>query len=155
MPNLQTNQVLTGSARTIVILNDEGQRVVGRGSNFTWREEYELYPVDEYGVNGVNEIAQGRMKAGTGSIATYYIYDQQNELPSRASFLHQTFTILEVSTEDDNKVLNLFKGVRFSSVGGEAGSTDVYKVNAEVMYTDRLKPSELEDAQQSYPLSAG
>ncbi len=150
MADLQKDRVITGSARTIIILDEQDQRVLGRGSNFSWKEEYELYPVDEYGINGINEIAQGRMKAGTGTIATYYIYNQQNTLPSRQSFLHKTYTILEVSTEDDSLVLNMFKGVRFSSLGGEAGATDLYKVNAEVMYTDRLNPAELEDGQKAY-----
>ena len=129
----------TGSALRVVI-KDRNNRIIGRGSNFSWTDTFEQYPVDEYGKNGVDEYATGRM-LGSGTLGSFFVPIQELDYPTRESFLSKgPFTITtEVAPgrPSEGAEINEFRGVKFTQISGAFGPTGLVARNCAFVYTER------------------
>ncbi len=133
------HSAFTGSALRVVI-KDKSNKIIGRGSNFSWTDTFEQYPVDEYGKTGVDEYAPGRM-LGSGTLGSFFVPKQELEYPSRENFLSKgPFTITtEVAPgrPSEGAEISEFRGVRFTQVAGSFGPTGLVARNCALVYTER------------------
>lgn len=113
----------TGAAIQVVILDEEDPTVVviGATTGINSGDDFEAVPVEEAGNEGVDEIAQGRHTV-SGSIPAFWTPAWNDALPTRASFIGRTYTLIEKIAEGRDGagvVVNAYTGCRITRVSGQ------------------------------------
>jgi hypothetical protein len=154
MPVLDFNQRShSGAGLQAIILNADGEKILGRGTNFTYNDNIEVNSVKEWGKRRVMEFVPGQME-GSGSLGTLFIADVKDNLPSTDDFIELgPYTILLVVAEgrpNAGTVMDQFEDVWFTVVGGQFGAAGLAAKNVNFVYGRRIKGKDIQGV--SYPV---
>lgn len=154
MPYDFLNRSHAGPGLKAVILDANGDQILGRGNNVTWNDNFEIYPVDEYAKDGIDEFVAGRMGAGNGSIGTLFIASIQDSLPARDTFVNAGPFTMQILVADDRPnagtILGQFEDVYFTVVGGSFSATGLAAQNVTFVYGKRIPGARIQGTE--YPV---
>ena len=133
----------------IIKNSDNNETIIGRATGISWNDVYEVYPVDEVGKNGVDEVVRGRMAMSNGTINTFFAANILDGLPTRDSFISSGDHIMQIVVADGfpnaGTLMGQFEGVEFPGVSGQFNATGLASVNVNFVYTKRLSGKEAKD----------
>lgn len=133
------------------------KNMIGRGSDFSYRESYQIMPVIEWNTYFVQELVLGMQEMGSfevKAIFNLYLNDQMPTVRTLAWELDNT--IIEAIGDDHPQhglVLNAFYGQRFGSRSHGWSPQGLVNENISGMYRYRLSGKEwkLRNAGSPYP----
>lgn len=139
-----------GSGVRVVIYkaSDPTQAMIGRLTGINFDDQFEVLPVEESGLDGVDEIATGR-HTGNLTINGFFTPERNDKLPSRGNFLvagdGEEYTIMQVTGErrtGDGMPLNVFVGGKCSRHNGAQGARGLLTFDLAFSYTRRYPGAE-------------
>ena len=135
-----------GAGIQVLIYDSTGAKIVGRANQFDFNDPIEILPVDELGVNGINELVPARMPAGNGTVSFPFIAGINDALPYRDNFLNMgPFSVQIVIAEgypQAGTIMEQFENVFFTMVGASFSPVGLAAHRASVVYTKRT-PGEM------------
>ena len=147
------NRAHGGPGLQLIIYDSTGKKIIGRGSNFNWSDNFEIYPVEEWNATGINEFCPGKMR-GSGSIGSVFISGVQDNLPRRNNFVtagpYHMQMIVGEGRPNAGTVLNEFKEVWMTVVGGQFGAAGLAAQNVSVLYGERVPGADVQGV--DYPV---
>ena len=142
-----------GAAVRIVIYkaSDPTTALIGRLTGINFDDQFEVLPVEESGLDGVDEIAQGR-HTGNLTINGFFTPERNDKLPNRGNFLvagdGEEYTLMQVTGQfrlGDELPLNVFVGAKCSRHNGAQGARGLLTFDLAFSYTRRYSGSQWAD----------
>ena len=133
------------------------KNLIARGSDFSFRESYQLLPVIEWNTYFVQELVMGMQEMGNFEVRALFSFRLNDSLPHvKVLAWELDNTILEaVGDEHPNAgmVLNAFYGQRFGTRGHAWTPTGLVSDNISGLYRYRLPGKEyrLKNPSSKYP----
>ncbi len=141
-----------GPGLRAILYDSSGEKILGQGTNLNWQDDFEIYPVEEWGTTGIDEFVPGKMR-GSGSIGTLCIADINDNLPRRGNFVNAgPFTIQEIVADgrpNAGTIINQFEEVWLTVHSGNFGATGLAAKNVNFVYGKRTPGAEIQGI--SYP----
>jgi len=135
-----------------IVYDANGDKILGRGSGFNWQDNFEYYPVPEWGVTGINEYVAGKM-TGSGNMNTFCIASINDALPRRNNFVNAgPYMIQEVVADgfqNAGTIINQFNNVYITAHGQNMNETGLITKNITLLYSERLPGEDVQGV--SYP----
>lgn len=99
----------------------DSKNMIARGSDFSYRESYQILPVIEWNTRFVQEIVLGQMDLGSFDVRAVFSARFNDQMPHVKTIAYERdFTIIEEEAEDEANsglVLNAFYGGLFQTRG--------------------------------------
>ena len=135
-------RAVSGSKVDVIFLEDgrENFEPIGRGSGFSFNDDFEQNPVEEYGLSFISEFVDGK-HTGTGSLDTFFIPAQNDKMPSVEDFINRTYTVVEIIAEgypQAGVILNVFQGLKVSGIGTSMSARGLKLQSVSFVYSKRL-----------------
>ena len=133
------------------------KNMIGRGSNFSFRESYQLLPVLEWNTYFVQELVIGMQEMGSFEVAAIFNLAFNDQMPSvRTIAWELDNTIIEAVGDDHANhglVLNAFYGQRWGSRSHGWSPSGLVSENMSGLYRYRLSGKEwkLRNSSAVYP----
>ena len=123
---------------------------LGRGAGISYTDNYETIPVEEWAEPQTQEFTDNRHD-GSGTIDSFFIPQYNDTMPTPSNFIGRKYRIIETISNKYNPVdirgvvINVFEGVKFSSVGVNRSARGLTGMNVSFVYTTRLSGDEAKD----------
>jgi len=142
-------RAVSGSKIDVIFLQDgrENFEPIGRGSGFSWNDDFEQNPVEEYGIPFIDEYADGK-HTGTGSLDTFFIPRQNDRMPSVEDFINKSYTVVEVIAEgypNAGTILNVFLKLKITGIGTSMSARGLKLQSVSFVYSKRLTGQQASD----------
>lgn len=152
MPYDFLNRSHSGSGLKAIVYDKDGNKVIGRGTNISWQDQFDILPVEEWAVDGIDEFVPGKMR-GSGTIGTLFIAKVQDDLPKRSNFITAGPFAMQIEVAEGRPnagtILAQFEEVWFNVVGGSFSATGLAAQNVNFVYGKRIPGEDIQGV--SYP----
>lgn len=140
-------EVADGAAFGVVVVSasDPSERLVGATTNLNFNENFSSQPVEEGGVDGINEFPQGA-HSGSLSFSLAWRPEQNDKLPTRQNYLNQGLYMVLVTPAEGRPgaglVSDAFTGVRITSAQQGVPGRGNRSINVQAFYSRRYSGEE-------------
>ena len=143
----------SGAGLQAIIYDSGGDKILGRGINFSAQDTFEINPVEEYGKDGIDEFVPGKMR-GSGSIGSLFIAVVNENLPHRGNFILAGPYVVQVVIAEGfpnaGTIIDQYEEVWFTVHGSSFGASGLAAKNASFVYGRRIPGDEIQGV--DYPV---
>lgn len=154
MPYDFENKSFSGSHLQAIIYDSAGNKILGRGTNCQFQDNYTILEVNEWGKNGIDEFVPTKM-VGSGSLGTMFISTINDSMPTRDNFAILGPCMMQIVIAEGypnaGTIMMQFEEVWFSQVGGGfADANSLANLNVNFMYAKRTPGAQVQGV--AYPV---
>lgn len=126
--------------------------LIARGTGLSWSEQYQNFPVQEWGHNAVTEIVIGAMQPGQLQFNSVFYFKLNDKLPTFHNirefremtaivYVAKDFADLN-ATEYRNRVVDYFVGVYLTGQQSNWNAQSMALRNGTMMFRERYSPED-------------
>jgi hypothetical protein len=154
MPQTFFNKAWSGSHLQAIIYDSSGSKILGRGTNCQFQDNFTVLPVIEWGKNGIDEFVPTKME-GSGSLGTMFIPNIHDNMPTRDNFASLGPCMMQIVVAEGypnaGTIMGQFSEVWFNQVGGGfADANSLATMNVNFVYGKRIPGASVQG--MAYPV---